>query len=83
MAKKITIYTKSACQYCDKLKSYLAAKGHDYELINLDDEPGRQQEALQLSGSMTVPVTVVEDEGHITGVVIGFNLQRLVPILAS
>lgn len=83
MAKKITIYTRSTCEYCDKIKKYLNTKGHDYNIINLDQEPQRQQEALKLSGALTVPITVVENEDQVIGVVVGFNLQRLVPILTS
>jgi glutaredoxin len=83
MAKKITIYTRSTCQYCDKIKAYLTAKGHSYEVINLDENPEQQQEALRLSGSLTVPVTIVEQANQTQSVVIGFNLQRLVPALAA
>ncbi|HKX72647.1 MAG TPA: glutaredoxin family protein [Candidatus Saccharimonadales bacterium] len=81
MPKKITIYTRTTCQYCDKVKKYLTSKGYAYEAINLDDEPKRQQEALTLSGSLTVPVTVVEQTDNTKSVVVGFNLQRLVPVL--
>ncbi len=83
MSKKITIYTRTTCQYCDKIKKYLTSKGHVYEVINLDDEPQKQQEALKLSGSLTVPIMVVEQPNQTKSVVVGFNLQRLVPVLTS
>jgi glutaredoxin 3 len=82
MAKKITIYTTNTCAYCVMVKRYLDNKGHSYEVVNLDEQPHRQQEALALSGALTVPVTVVEKEDATQEVVIGFNLQRLAPALS-
>lgn len=82
MAKKITIYTTNTCAYCVMVKKYLDNKGHTYEVINLDDHPERQQEALEISGALTVPVTVVEKEDDTKNVIIGFNLSQLAPALA-
>ena len=51
-------------------------------MVNLDEQPHRQQEALAISGALTVPVTVVEKEDATQEVVVGFNLSRLAPALA-
>ena len=82
MAKKITVYTTNTCAYCVMVKKYLGNKNYDYEEVNIDVEPHRQQEALELSGALTVPVTVVTKEDDSREVVIGFNLQQLAPALA-
>jgi glutaredoxin len=82
MAKKITIYTTNTCAYCVMVKRWLGAKGHQYEEVNIDQEPHRQQEALAVSGALTVPVTVVTKEDDSREVVVGFNLQKLAPALA-
>ena len=82
MAKNITIYTTNTCAYCVMVKKWLSAKGHAYEEVNLDNEPHRQAEAMEASGAMTVPVTVVTKEDNSREVVIGFNLQKLAPALA-
>lgn len=82
MAKKITVYTTNTCAYCVMVKKWLDNKGHQYEVVNLDDQPERQQEALALSGALTVPITVVEKEDETKNVVIGFNLAQLAPALA-
>lgn len=63
------------------VKKYLGNKGHEYEEVNIDLEPHRQQEALAISGALTVPVTVVTKEDDTQDVIVGFNLQRLVPAL--
>lgn len=64
------------------VKKYLDAKSHKYEVVNLDEQPHRQAEALQLSGSLTVPVTVVTKQDDSREVVVGYNLAKLAPALA-
>lgn len=82
MPKNITIFTTNTCGYCVMVKRWLSAKGFSYEEINLDQEPARQQEALALSGSLTVPVTVVTRQDDSKAVVVGYNLRQLAPALS-
>lgn len=81
MVKNITIFTTNTCAYCAMVKKYLDAKQHKYEVINLDEQPERQAEALQLSGALTVPITVVTKQDDTRDVVIGYNLAKLAPAL--
>jgi glutaredoxin len=64
------------------VKKYLDAKGFGYDVVNLDTNPERQQEALALSGALTVPVTVVTKDNDDKEVVVGYNLAKLAPALA-
>ncbi len=64
------------------VKKYLGTKGVNYEEINLDEHPARQAEALEISGTMTVPVTVVTKHDESKEVIIGYNLSRLAPAVA-
>lgn len=82
MVKKITIFTTKTCAYCPMVKRYLTTKGLTYDEVNLDDEPHRQQEALAISGAMTVPVTVVTKHDDTQEVVVGYNLAKLAPAIA-
>ena len=82
MVKNITIFTTNTCAYCAMVKKWLDAKGHNYEVVNLDTNPERQAEALAISGALTVPVTVVTKQDDSKEVVIGFNLAKLAPALA-
>lgn len=82
MVKNITIFTTNTCAYCAMVKKYLGAKGHDYEVVNLDEHPERQAEALELSGALTVPVTVVTKEDNSREVIVGYNLAKLAPAIA-
>jgi len=82
MAKNITIFTTNTCAYCGMVKKYLDSKGQSYDVVNLDEQPDRQKEAFELSGSLTVPVTVVTKQDDTREVVVGYNLQKLAPAVA-
>lgn len=82
MPKNITIYTTNTCAYCVMVKKFLKAKGHSYQEVNLDEDPARQQEALEMSGALTVPVTVVTKHDDSKQVVVGYNLAQLAPALS-
>ena len=82
MVKNITIFTTTTCAYCPMVKKFLGTKGLTYDEVNLDEHPERQQEALAISGALTVPVTVVTKSDDTREVVVGFNLSKLAPAIA-
>jgi glutaredoxin 3 len=82
MAKDITIFTTNTCSYCGMVKKFLDMKGMHYDVVNLDENPERQAEALAMSGALTVPITVVTKEDDSKEVVVGYNLSRLAPAIA-
>lgn len=82
MAKNITIFTTNTCSYCVMVKRFLDMKGHKYDVVNLDEHPERQQEALAMSGALTVPITIVTKEDDSQQVVVGYNLSQLAPAVA-
>lgn len=82
MAKNITIYTTNTCAYCVMVKKWLTSKNFNYEEVNLDTNPERAQEALEISGQMAVPVTVVTKADDSKEVIVGYNLAKLAPAVA-
>jgi glutaredoxin len=82
MVKNITIFTTNTCAYCGMVKKWLGAKGYSYEEVNLDQNPERQKEAFEISGALSVPVTVVTKADDSKQVVVGFNLAQLAPAVA-
>ncbi len=82
MPKNITIFTTSTCSYCSMVKRYLDSKKLQYEVINLEEKPEMQATALELSGALTVPITVVTHQDDRRDVVVGYNLARLAPAVA-
>lgn len=79
--KKITVFTTNTCAYCAMVKKWLDAKGVQYNVVNLDDNPEMQKEIYEKSGALTVPVTLVEHEDNTEEVVIGYNLSRLATLV--
>jgi glutaredoxin 3 len=82
MTKNITIFTTNTCAYCGMVKRFLDMKGMSYDVVNLDEYPERQAEAMEVSGALTVPITVVTKQDDSKEVVIGYNLSRLAPAVA-
>lgn len=82
MVKNITIFTTNTCAYCAMVKKFLDMKNHQYDIVNLDEQPERQAEALAISGALTVPITVVTKQDDTKDVVIGWNPAKLAPALS-
>ena len=82
MPKNITIFTTNTCAYCGMVKKWLGAKGMQYEEVNIDENPHRQKEAFEMSGALTVPVTVITKQDDSREVVVGYNLAKLAPAVS-
>jgi len=82
MPKNITIFTTNTCAYCGMVKKWLGARGYQYEEVNLDNQPERQKEAIEASGQMSVPITIVTKQDDTQEVVVGFNLAKLAPAVS-
>ncbi len=82
MTKNITVYTTNTCASCAMVKKYLTSKGHNYQEVNLDENPDERQKIIELSGQMAVPVTVISDEaGAQKEVSVGWNPGKLASAL--
>ncbi len=83
MAKNITVFTTNTCSYCVMVKKFLDMKGLNYDVVNLDDNPERREEAMAASGgALTVPITIITKEDDSQSVVVGYNLASLAPAIA-
>lgn len=82
MVKNITIYTTNTCAYCVMVKKWLTAKGFPFSEVNIDEHPERAKEALEISGQLAVPVTVITKDDDSQQVVVGYNLAKLAPAVA-
>jgi glutaredoxin 3 len=77
MVKQITIFTTNTCAYCGMVKKWLSSKGLDYEEVNIDANPERQKDAYEISGQLSVPITLVTSVDDKKEVVVGYNLSKL------
>lgn len=64
------------------VKRYLDSKKIKYEVVNLDERPDEVARAFEISGSLTVPITVITKQDDSRDVVVGYNLQKLAPAVA-
>ncbi len=83
MSKNITVYTTTQCAYCLMVKKYLESKGEEYNVVNLDEQPDQREKVHAISGSLTVPVTVIEKESQEPVVTVGWNPSKLSAALAA
>jgi glutaredoxin 3 len=82
MVRNITIFTTNTCAYCVMVKRWLGSKGISYEEVNLDQNPERQQEAFELSGALSTPITLVTKDDDSQEVIVGYNLAKLAPAVS-
>lgn len=68
----VTIYTTKTCPSCVMVKRFFQTKNVNYQEIDITEDPAKQQEAFELSGALTVPVTIINSQ-----VVIGYNPSQL------
>lgn len=61
MAVRVKIYSMPNCGYCSAARRLLAAKGVEFEDIDIRQQPGLRQEMEQLSGGQTVPQIFIND----------------------
>jgi glutaredoxin len=62
-AKKVIIYTKPACRFCEEAKRDLLERGVPYEEISIENNPEAEKEWLRLAGeNKIVPVIVTDGE---------------------
>ena len=58
---RITLFTTEPCGFCRQAKALLAARGLDYEEINLAKDPDGRADLVKRTGQMTFPQIVVGD----------------------
>jgi len=62
MAKKVEIYSRSNCSYCEMAKTFFDSKGINYEVYSADD-PDVFKEMLERNPqARTVPQIFIDDK---------------------
>jgi len=60
MGKKVELYTTEPCSFCRRLKGLLAARGVEFQEINLSKDPEGRVQLAQRTGMMTFPQVTVD-----------------------
>ena len=58
----IKIYTTNWCSYCVMAKRYFDEQEMSYEEINIEEEGMSREELQKVTGGMSVPQIVIDDE---------------------
>ena len=58
-AKRITLFTTEPCGFCRQAKALLAARGLDYNEVNLAKDPVGRADLAKRTGQMTFPQVVI------------------------
>ena len=58
----IKIYTTNWCSYCVMAKRYFDEQEMPYEEINIEEEGMSREELQKVTGGMSVPQIVIDDE---------------------
>lgn len=82
MAGTITVYTRTACPYCELVKKFLDMKGADYKAINMEESATAMQTVMSMTGRSIAPTTIIEKADGTKKVVVGFNLAKIAPAIA-
>jgi glutaredoxin 3 len=59
---RVTIYTTEPCGFCRVAKALLAKRNVAYNEINLAKDPLGRSELVRITGMMTFPQVVIDDE---------------------
>lgn len=59
---KVTIYSRSWCSFCKQATSLLESKGIDYTTIDIEEQPEKREEMIELTGRTSVPQVFINDQ---------------------
>jgi len=59
---KVTIYSRSWCSFCKQAKSLLESKNVEYTDIDIEEQPEKREEMIELTGRTSVPQIFINDQ---------------------
>jgi len=73
---KVKVYSTQFCPYCVSLKQFLKKHNVDFEDIDVTKDKKLQDEMIEKSGQMGVPVADIDGE-----IIIGFDKTKIAKLL--
>jgi glutaredoxin-like YruB-family protein len=70
--KEVSIYSTSACHYCQMAKAFFQNNGVAYKDFNVAEDAEKRQEMIEMTGQMGVPVIKIGDE-----ILVGFSEAKV------
>lgn len=72
----VTVYSTPTCPYCKQAKKFLKENSIAFTDVDVSEDQDKQQEMIEKSGQMGVPVIIVKKDGK-EEVMIGFEKGKL------
>jgi glutaredoxin-like YruB-family protein len=72
----IKIYSTPSCIYCVTLKTFLKERKIEFEEIDVSQDQKAQEEMIEKSGQMGVPVIEINEE-----IIVGFDKEKIEKLL--
>ena len=63
---QVTMYATDWCPFCVRAEKLLVSKGANVKKINVEDQPDRRAEMVEMTGRRTVPQIFIGDR-HVGG----------------
>jgi glutaredoxin-like YruB-family protein len=74
----VKVYSTPSCPYCKKVKSFLDEEELEYESYDVSKNQEKQQEMIDKSDQMGVPVIDIDGE-----IIVGFHKSKIEAALKS
>ncbi|MEK7104057.1 MAG: glutaredoxin domain-containing protein [Patescibacteria group bacterium] len=72
----VKVFSTEFCPYCVALKEFLKENNIEFEAVNVTEDLKAQDEMIEKSGQMGVPVVEIGEE-----IVIGFDREKISQLL--
>jgi glutaredoxin-like YruB-family protein len=72
MNKEVKVYSTPTCPWCMRVKQFLAGNNIPFENFDVSSDQQKEQEMIQKSGQMGVPVVDIAGE-----IIVGFDKERI------
>lgn len=69
---KIKVYSTEFCPYCVALKEFFKEEKIEFEAVDVTEDLKAQEEMIDKSGQMGVPVVEIGDE-----IIVGFDREKI------
>lgn len=66
LTAQVTMYATDWCPFCVRAEKLLVSKGANVKKINLEEQPDRRAEMVEMTGRRTVPQIFIGDR-HVGG----------------
>ena len=66
LTAQVTMYATDWCPFCVRAEKLLVSKGANVKKINVEDQPDRRAEMVEMTGRRTVPQMFIGDR-HVGG----------------